>query len=127
MTLIYIAVIIMLLWLIVKKLPTQIEIDRELKRLAAREAELEKEHAAREAELEKEHAEWGESYNIGRKRLIAQLDKYGLKMDESWGTSYIVPKDSYGISDLPIEGETKSKLDTLSDGTKIWHIEVRFK
>jgi hypothetical protein len=116
MTLIYIATIIMLLWLVIKKLPTQIEIDRELKRLAAR-----------EAELEKEHAEWGETYDTGRKRLIAQLDKYGLKMDESWGTSYIVPKDSYGISDLPIDEETKSRLETLSDGTKIWHLEVRFK
>lgn len=31
MTLIYIATIIMLLWLVIKKLPTQIEIGRELK------------------------------------------------------------------------------------------------
>jgi hypothetical protein len=92
MTLIYIAVIIMLLWLIVKKLPSMVELDREQKR-------LEKQYEDRCAEFDKlENA-----YCEGHLMLIAQLEKYNLTVDE--GTGYVVPTGPYGLSRMPIPPE----------------------
>ncbi len=110
MTIILIAIIIMLLWIIVQKLPSMVELSREQKR-------FEQQYKDRCAEFDSRCDEFDElekCYVRGHYMLIAQLEKYGLEVKESMGgRDYIVPIGSYGVADMPIppEGDRMGKRE----------------